>query len=42
MIAYVDGSFDKESGYYGYGAVLITKKGKEVYKGRDNKKKNLI
>ncbi|MBE6083110.1 MULTISPECIES: ribonuclease H1 domain-containing protein [Tissierellales] len=38
MIAYVDGSFDKESGYYGYGAVLITKKGKEVYKGRDNKK----
>lgn len=31
MIAYVDGSFDVKSGYYGYGIVLFTSQGKATY-----------
>lgn len=38
MIVYVDGSFDKNSGCYGYGGVIFTNEGKETFKGKDNEK----
>ncbi|NLW22170.1 MAG: reverse transcriptase-like protein [Tissierellia bacterium] len=37
MVAYVDGSFDESKGYYGYGLVIFTHKGKESLSGKDNK-----
>lgn len=36
MVAYVDGSFDKENRYYSYGAVIFTKEGKETYFQKEN------
>lgn len=36
MVAYVDGSFDKDSNYYSYGAVIFTDKGKETYSQKEN------
>ncbi len=36
MIAYVDGSFDQSSGYYGYGGVIFVKDGKETFRGKGN------
>lgn len=33
MVAYVDGSFNKQTETYGYGLVLFTQDGKEEYKG---------
>lgn len=38
MIAYVDGSFDVEVGYYAYGVILFSKDGKNTYSGRGNEK----
>lgn len=38
MIAYIDGSFDEESGYYGYGGVIFIKDGKETFQGKSNEK----
>ncbi|HLR34297.1 MAG TPA: ribonuclease H family protein [Tissierellales bacterium] len=36
MVAYVDGSFDQKSGYYGYGGVIFTKGRKEIFQGKGN------
>lgn len=36
MIAYVDGSFCLKTRTYSYGAVILTKEGKETYNGRDD------
>lgn len=36
MVAYVDGSFDKDENYYSYGAVIFTDKGKETYSQKEN------
>ena len=36
MIAYVDGSFDKNSMYYSYGAVIFTAEGKEAFSQKEN------
>ena len=36
MIAYIDGSFDQNSGYYGYGGVIFTDGGKETFQGKGN------
>lgn len=36
MVAYVDGSFDKDSRYYSYGAVIFTKEGKETNSQKEN------
>ncbi|NMB28269.1 MAG: reverse transcriptase-like protein [Tissierellia bacterium] len=36
MVAYVDGSFDKDSKYYSYGAVIFTAEGKEIYSQKEN------
>ncbi len=37
LIAYVDGSFSLEEMTYSYGVVLLSKDGKETFKGKDNK-----
>lgn len=37
MVAYVDGSFNLESMTYSYGVVVITKNGKETFKGKEEK-----
>ncbi|MBZ2174615.1 ribonuclease H family protein [Schnuerera sp. xch1] len=39
MIAYVDGSFDKDNRYYSYGAVLFTKEGKQTLSDKYNDEK---
>lgn len=36
MVAYVDGSFDKDNRYYSYGAVIFTQEGKETYSQKEN------
>lgn len=36
MVAYVDGSFDKDNRYYSYGAVIFTAEGKEIYSQKEN------
>ncbi len=36
MIAYVDGSFDKNNRYYSYGVVIFTKEGKNTYSQKQN------
>ena len=36
MVAYVDGSFNKDIKYYGYGVVVFSKEGKATYFGREN------
>ncbi len=41
MVAYVDGSFDKEKCYYGYGVVLFTTEGKFTYSQKEDDK-NLV
>lgn len=38
MIAYVDGSFDVEVGYYAYGVILFSRDGKFTDSGRGNEK----
>ena len=36
MIVYVDGSYDKKSGYFGYGGVVLYQDTKKTYKGGRN------
>ena len=36
MVAYVDGSFDKDNRYYSFGAVIFTQEGKETYSQKEN------
>ena len=36
MVAYVDGSFDKDSRYYSYGVVIFTAEGKKTYSQKEN------
>ena len=36
MIAYVDGSFDKDNRYYSYGVVIFTREGKKTYSQKEN------
>ena len=36
MVAYVDGSFDGDMGYYSCGAVIFTSEGKKTYSQKDN------
>ncbi|AMB98841.1 ribonuclease H [Aerococcus urinaehominis] len=37
MTVYVDGSYDAQSGYYGYGGVVFFQGQKQIYKGSQNK-----